>query len=201
MIDHGITRKREVRAANLLRDVGIPYREPLRVRLVDHRAIPRRARRRIVPPRERVVDDDALRHAGSAVRVIHLEIFARASDLIREQRIAPLNGAADRLRIRIDEQLIRIEAVPCLRRIGTVHAISVQLSGAHIGEVAVPDLVAALEHRNAMTLLRIIVRVEQAQRDSGRVLGKDRKVDALSVPRGAQRIRLTGPDTHQAISR
>ena len=41
-------------------------------------------------------------------------------------------------------------------------------------------------------------RIEQAQLDPGRVLGKQREVDADAVPGGAERIRRAGPDTKRS---
>src|SRR6185503_15120187 len=48
----------------------------------------------------------------------------------------------------------------------------------------------ALEHVDA---LLVALLVEQAQLDLGGVLGEEREVRPLAVPRGAQRERLSGP--------
>ena len=201
VVDHRIGRETEVRPTLSLVDLGMLDRHPLHVALIDHRAIPRRARQSIVGPRERVVDDDALWRTRRAVIGRGLEIATRAPDLVPEERIAPANRVAHGLRIRIDQQLRRIEAMPFARRVWSVHAIAVQLTGTRVGQIAVPHLIAALGHRNAPHLVRIVRALEEAQIDARPVLREEREVDALTIPMCAERERLSRPNPHHRALR
>ena len=51
VLDHRVAAEPEVRAAKILRHVGMQHRHPLHVALVDDRAIPRDVQRRDRPPR------------------------------------------------------------------------------------------------------------------------------------------------------
>ena len=54
-----------------------------------------------------------------------------------------------------------------------------------------PHLVSTLLERDANVFFRVFHAVEQAKLNSGGVLGKNRKVHAVTRPSCAQRIRLT----------
>src|SRR6185437_13818496 len=84
----------------------------------------------------------------------------------------------------------RVEAVALLGRVATVDAVAVAMAGAHARQVAVPVVGRALDHVDA--LLGPVL-VEQAQLDVLGVLGEEREVRALAVPRRAERERRSGP--------
>src|SRR5919197_3697324 len=56
MLDHRLRGERRVRAAKLLRYIGMQLGETFDVKLVDHRVLPRRAWRTVVAPGERWID-------------------------------------------------------------------------------------------------------------------------------------------------
>ena len=85
------------------------------MRLVDDGARPRNVGRTIVAPVEDVVGHDGLQHARRAVAPIVREIGPRRIDAIAEQRIGPAQRSGEPPRIRIEQQLVRIEAVSVLR--------------------------------------------------------------------------------------
>src|SRR4029079_1785453 len=180
-------------AAILLRHLRVQLGEAAHVRLVDDRVVPRRARIAIVAPRERRIDDLAFRHAARVVASILRQVGALAADAITEMRIAPRERADDRLRVRIEQQLLRIEAMALLRLIRTVHAIAVELAGPRFGQVAMPDLIGLLAQRDALQLAPPAI-IEQAQLDAIRKLREQREVDPLAVPRRTLRKGFTGPD-------
>src|SRR4029077_11032833 len=64
-------------------------------------------------------------------------------------------------------------------------------SGARIGQIAVPDLVGAFRHLEALDLAPSR-RIEQAELEPGGVGGKDGEIGAEAVPGGAQRKRHAG---------
>ena len=171
-----------VGAAEMLGHVGMPGSQALDVRLVDHGLVPRDARRPIVTPRERGVDDDGLRHAVRAVALVAREIGVGVSDRVPEQRVAPLHGARERARVRVDQKLRRVEAVPRRGVIRPMHPVPVALAGARVGKVHVPDMVAPLAHRDPRDLLTAVGPVEEAELDALGVLREEGKVDAATIP-------------------
>ena len=200
VLDHRIAAEPEIRAAQMLGHLGMQLRHPFDVALVDDRAIPRHAQRPVIFPGERGIDDDALRNAAGAVVGIGLEILEGRADLVGEERIAPLDGAGDRFRVRIDEQLRGIEAVAVGRIVRSVDAIAVELTGADVRQIAVPDLIGPIAKTDLVRLDSVVLAMKQAQLDRGRVFGKEGEVDALAVPRGAERVWFTGQDAHVWLS-
>ncbi len=70
VLDRRLARKPRVRAAQRLRNLRMGLCEAFHVQLVDDRLAPRRARRAIVAPTERGIDDFAARHSGRIVPAI-----------------------------------------------------------------------------------------------------------------------------------
>jgi hypothetical protein len=99
--------------------------EALHVQLVDQRVVPRRCRAAILTPGERRIDDLALGHAESVIALVHGEVFALAADAIAEMTVAPAQVADDRLGVRIEQQLLRVEAKTFRRIVWTVNPVPV----------------------------------------------------------------------------
>ena len=115
----------------------------------------------------------------------------------QDVRRVPAHGAVDLLRVRIDQELRRVEAPPRRGVVRPVHAVAVVLAGPDAGQVAVPAERGALLHLDP--LLGAVL-VEQAQLDPFGVLGEEREVRAVAVPFRAERERLSRPHaaSHQA---
>src|ERR1700694_2972249 len=96
----------------------------------------------------------------------------------------PVDRAVDRLGVRIDEELGRVETQPLLRRVRTVHTVAVALAGTHARQVDVPLKRGAVVHVDA-PLAPVLV--EQAQLDALRALRPDREVRPGAIPRGTLR--------------
>ena len=199
MRDRGVGRHAGVRAAEVLGDVREALREALHVNLVDDRVRPRRQRRLVVLPVEGVVDDDALRDRVRVVLVVALEVgvWPARRDVRQRARNPMVDRAVDRLRVRVDQELRRVEAVTALGCPGAVHAVGVPLARPDPGEVAVPDVSRALFQRHAG--LAVLV-VEQAELDALGVLREEREVRAVTVPRRPERERTAGPGDAHASS-
>jgi len=90
--------------------------------------------------------------------------------------------------VRIEQQLVGIEAMAGFRGVGTIHSVAIHRARPNAADVAVPDLVGIFRQFDAL-LLGFAARIEQAQFDLGGVCREQRKVDALPVPRGASRMR------------
>ena len=65
--------------------------------------------------------------------------------------------------------------------IGSVHAVAVELTLPHSGNVPVPDVRGDFGKTDARFHRRRVARVEQAELDRGRVLRVEREVGALSI--------------------
>ena len=81
------------------------------------------------------------------------------------------------------------------RRVRSLRAEPVALTGTQVGQVAVPHEVGAVGQPDA--LLARSLRVEEAQLDSAGVLAVDRDVDAVAVPRDPEGIGRPAPDPHR----
>ena len=89
VLDDGRRAEPRVSAAQLRRDLRVQLGEAAHVHLVDDCVVPRRARVAVVAPRERRIDDLALRHAARVVAPILRQVGALTADAIAEMRIAP----------------------------------------------------------------------------------------------------------------
>ena len=173
--------------ALVLRHRGMQLGKTAHVRLVDDGAVPRhRTPDLLAPPVEVRVDHDALRHEGRAVALVEGRVLL--AHLVAEDRRVPLQLADVRARVRVEQQLVRVETMPLVGVIGPVRAIAVDRPRPEVGHVAVPDLVPVLGQLDARRL-RLARRIEQAQLDLGGVRGEQREIDPFTVPEGPLRVR------------
>src|SRR5262249_32650757 len=156
---------------------------------VDYRPVPLHWSPCLVPsPLEVMVYHDALGHEGRAVPLVEREIRLRVPDRVAEYRRVPLQLADVRARVRVEHQLVCIEAMPLAWRVGAVNPRTVHLAGTYDGQVAVPDLVAVLGELDALRL-GLAALIEQTKLDLGRGGREQGEVDALTVPEGSARMR------------
>ncbi len=149
--------------------------------------VPGCPRRTVVAPGEGAVDHRCQRREGGAVALVEGQVGVGVADLVAEQAVVPAQVAADGLGERVENELVRVEAVTLLRLVGSVDPVAVELSGLEVGQVGVPDLIGLFAQVDALRLHRRLGRIEQAQFHFGGVLGEKREVNSLSVPRCAQR--------------
>ena len=175
------------------RTPGWSFGEPLDVQLVDHRVVQRRPGRAVVLPVERRVDHDALRDRGGVV--LGSAVAVLGAGRVRERaRGIPVDRALDRLRVRVDQQLRRVEAVPVGRaRTGRGRG------SRSAGRARLPAGSRASRGRCAASARACSSRpsvAEQAELDTLGMLGEEREVRSLTVPRRTERERTTGPDAY-----
>ena len=190
VLDHRVVREAGERAAQRLRHRGVPLRETTHVRLVEDHLLPWHARPGGLAPREVRVDHDALRHERRAVPIVESQVRVVLTALlhrIAEQFGRPGQRTHVSLRVRIEQQLRRVEAMPLFRFERAVHAVPVDGADFQPLHVDVPDLVGVFGQGDAADLVRA-VGIEQAQFDAGRVRREEREVDAMGVGRRPQRI-------------
>ncbi len=168
--------------------------EALDVGLVDDRLVPRPPRRPVALPVEAGVDDHAARHGRRRVLVVELEVGVRVlgvGDVGQGVGLVPGHRPVDRLGVRVEQELVRVEAVPVLRRERPVDAVAVALPRADPRQVAVPVVGRAVGELDPVLVAGL---VEQAELGQLRVLGEDREVRAPPVPRRPERERVAEPD-------
>ncbi len=93
-------------------------------------------------------------------------------------------------RVRIEQQLVGVEAMPGLGLVGPVDAIAVKRAGADVRQIAVKNLVGIFGQFDAAQLAFAFF-VEQTDLDLGGVGGKQGEIGALAVPVRALRIGQT----------
>ena len=151
---------------------GVGLREAAHVQLVDRRVRPRHARAAPRRGRHRA-RDDRLRHEGRAVGVVARRPVGHRAGLGRVQR----EGAVERGRVRVDEELGGVEAMAVARIPGAVRAQAVARARPEAGDEAVEDVAGALRQRDALDL-GVARGIEEAQLDGGRVGREDGDVGA-----------------------
>src|SRR6185369_612034 len=118
-------REARIRAAEMFRNFVAKLAEPFYVDFVDNTLVELASRRLVLAPVEAVIDDHRFRNIRSAVAVVALQVIAAQG--IRKNGVVPLDVAANRLRIWIDQQLRRIAALPLCRIPRPMHAKTVAL--------------------------------------------------------------------------
>ncbi len=189
-----------VGAAQLLGNPGMAHREPAHVQLVDDRVRPGRLRPDVVRPVVVIVDHDPLGDERRRVAVVahgvrdvllrpvpHVPVHLRGQDEV----------AVDGPRVRVQQQLRRIEPGARPGVPAAVHPEPVALPGPHAGQEAVPDLVRELG-QCAPGLGA--VGVEEAHLHRLRALRPQREVGARRPVRAGPKPRpqrVRGPRPHR----
>jgi hypothetical protein len=148
---------------------------------------------RLVPlPVEVVVDHDAARRTERRL-ARRQEVGVGISELVGEAAGIPAFDAVDRPGIRIEQDDVRIEAMPGARLVRTPNAIAVALSERDPRDVHVKDVRRLLPDGNARLVAGL---VEQAELHRLRVRREQREVRSVHVPRRAERARRPRKHLH-----
>ena len=134
--DRGV-RQSGVRPALLLRHVRVQLGEPLDVRLVDEGLVVGDVEAAVALPVEERVDDHAVGHVRRGVVVVARVLVA---EVVAEQRLVPVDLAAGRLGVGVEEQLVGVAAQALGGVPRAVDAVAVALARLHGRDVAVPDV-------------------------------------------------------------
>src|SRR6187200_1869487 len=180
-------REPRVRAANGLRNLGMPPRESLDVHFVDDGLVQLPAKRSITFAVEGIVDDDGFWGVRRIVVTVALEIVS--AERIGKHRLVPLDAAGNGARVGIDEELCGIAAESDCGIPGPVHPKAVTLAGADAAKVCVPAERGPLGKVDARL---VSVAIEQAQLHTLGDFREDREIRALTVPCRAEREGLPG---------
>ena len=169
--------------------------EALDVGFVEDGIVPGDRRRGVVFPVETVVGDDGLEHDGGVVAPVERQVTALRADLVAEVRVVPAKTRVQGACVRVEQQLVGIEALTLFGQVRPMYAVAIDLSGADAGHEAVPDAIGPFRQGDAFQLAQT-ARVEQAEFNLVGVLGKQGEIDALrgGVPMRAQRGRVPRPE-------
>ncbi len=177
-----------VRAAHLLRYVGVQLGEALHVGLVDDRLVVGHVEPAVALPVEVRVGDDAERHVRAGVLVV-AGVRARL-EVVAEDRGVPVDLAVGGLGVGVEQQLGGVAAQPVRRLEGPVHAVAVALARLHVRQVAVPHVRVHLVDGEARLGA---VGVDQAQLHPLGDLAEQREVRAAPVEGRAEGVGGAGP--------
>jgi hypothetical protein len=200
VLDRGGVRESGGRTAEMRRHVGMLPGEAAQVHLIDDRVAPRVGRaascgrasaaRRLVPAQPGVPggEHDRLGHVRRAVRLVARAV-RELTALRCVERERPVEGA----RVRIDEQLRRIEPVSLVGRPGPMRAQAVARARGDAVDRSMEDGADAVEEGDARDLAFPRV-VEEADLDARRVLRVDRALRPAFRQRHPQRRWAPGED-------
>jgi hypothetical protein len=100
--------------------------------------------------------------ADADVPFVERQILAGVTEPVAEEFVSPAQVPADRARVRIEDQLVRIESMTRGRLVRPVDPVAVELAGEDVGQIRVPDVVRPLAKGDSLRLLRRLHGVEQA---------------------------------------
>src|SRR5689334_14544813 len=98
-----------------------------------------------------------------------------------EQRVGPSQLTGDAARVRVEQELVGIEAIAVLRLVRPVGAIPVQEAELRVRQISVPHLIGKFRERVGRDL-PLALRVEYTKINALRMRGEHREVRAESVP-------------------
>src|SRR5215210_6762969 len=105
--------------------------------LVDDRVLPGNLQSSIVPPGKSRVYNNRLQHRFGVIAGIYF-IMAGSADAVAEMCIRPFETPRQSLGIRVNQQLIGIEAVTVLRLVGPMNTIAIELTRRDVAQIAMP---------------------------------------------------------------
>ncbi len=188
VLDDERMRDARVGAALALGDARVEFGEALDVRLVDDRVLVRRLRLPVARPVEERVHHDREHHVLGRVAVVRR---VGVAELVREERLIPVELARGRLRVRVEQHLVGVAAQTVLGVVRPRDAVAVPLARLDLRQVRVPHVRVDVAQGDA---LFGAVLGEQAQLDLLGHFGEQREVRAAPVERRAERIGAAWPD-------
>src|SRR5207248_10874072 len=108
------------------------------------------ARRTVIAPGEGRIDHGSQGRESRIVALVERQVGRRIPDRIAEQLVAPAQIAANRLGVRVENDLVGIEAMSFFGFVGPMDAVAVELFRMDVGQISVLDLVGVLGYGNAL---------------------------------------------------
>ena len=194
-------RQAGIGAAQIGRYLRMQHRKALDVQLVNYRLVPRDVQLGIVAPVEVGIDDYALRDERRTVAIVAAQVFVGMTDRVAEQRIVPAQEPVDGLGIGINQQFRRIETMPVVRIVGSVHPIAVSQTRLHALQIDMPDTIGLFGNRYSRGFQIFVAIIVETKLYAGRVFAEQRKVYARPIPVRPLRVRVPGHRSDCAIHR
>jgi hypothetical protein len=198
VVDHRLGRQPGKGPACGFGNLGVTLGQAGDMGLVKDRLRPRHLGRAVVAPGEGVVDHEAFGHQPGTVAAVEAKVLAHAPDPVAEMGVGPFQRPDQCPGVGVDQQLVRVEAVPLFRPVRAVDPIAVKLARTDIGQIDMPDLVGVFGQDDAVGFA-LAVGVEQAQLDLFGMGRKQREIDPEAIPGGPQRMRPSRPDREAAL--
>ncbi len=159
VVDDRLRPEPGVEAAEALVHLGMQLGEAFDVRFIDDRVVPGDAAPMVFAvPVEVGIDDRALRHERRAVALVEGQVVSFRADRIAEHGRVPDELAGVSARVRVEQELVRIEAVSGLGLERPVGAKPVEGAGADAGDVAVKDFVGVFRQLEPVDLAPVRAR-------------------------------------------
>ena len=127
----------------------------------------------------------ALRHEGRAVAMIEGVAALGMIGLITQNRVMPLEAADQLAGIRIEQQLVGIEAMPVIRGIRSVGAQAIDQPGLRFRHEPVKHIAGAAWQVEARDFV-LAGGIEQTQLDALGMMRPDRDIDAIALDMSAE---------------
>ncbi len=199
VLDDGRVGDAGVRAAHVLRHVRVQLGEPLDVGLVDDRLVVGDVQEPVALPVEERVDHDA---EGHVLRRVVVVAGVGVAEVVAEQRLAPLDLAARRLGVRVEQQLVGVAPQALLGVPRAVHAVAVPLAGLDRGQVAVPHVGVDLGQLDpGLGDLAAGPDVDEAQLHALGDLAEESEVGSAPVEGRSEGVGASGPALHGVLLR
>ena len=125
VVDHRGGGEAGVGSAQVGSHLRMPHGEPADVNLVNNAFMPGSSGRSVFTPGEGGIHHATLGHAQRAIAAVEGEVSTGVTDAISKMGVAPVKCAVNLLGIRIEQQLVMVEAQATIRLIGPVDAIAV----------------------------------------------------------------------------
>ena len=201
VVDHRLRAQAGVRAAQFRVDLGMQLGEAFDVSLVDDRAVPGHAAAPIfAAPLEVRIDHDRLRRKGRAVALVEGEVVALGAKRVAEHRGIPGQRSGMGERIRVEQQLVWIEAMTLVGNVRPVGAKPVAGRRSDALDMPVIDFVRVFGQFEAFDFLLAVV-VENADVYAGGVGGENSEIRPSLIRRRAERVRLAFAYAHLGSKR
>ncbi len=200
VINHRLRGQPQIGTAERWGDIGMALRSPLYVRFVDDGLLPRNSRRAVALPGEGFFDNGPQRSMRGAIKRTKRTVGLRAGGVVAVQALVPLKWAPNRLCVRVKQDLVWIESQAFVRIVRPINAISVELAGAQVHDVAMPDGPRLLVHFKYMAGVLVGGGIKQQQFyffGMGAVQGK---VYADTIPRSTPWIRFARTNAQSVLN-
>ena len=173
------------RASKFAGDAGMLLAVAAHMHLIEHGFAPGASGRGQAVGQTDLTGHPALRHEGRAVAMVEGMAALGMIGLKPKHRVMPLEAADQLSGIRVEQQLVGIEAMPVIRGIRAVGAKAIDHPGLRFRHESVKDIAGAAWQVKARDFL-LAGGIEQTQLDALGVVRPDRDIDAIALDMSAE---------------